>query len=151
MIISIIQNVVSQMKYNDVSLPPLVVGSKSFQNAVSDNKNFKNGFITLVTPIASTGRNEKSGYKPRKFPLELMFLFKSQLDWTPLQHDQICIIPARNLVDQFIERLTQSTDIDEVDQNFSELEVINVFDVNASGIILKLTVKPHNRKSICLT
>lgn len=150
MIISIIQSVVSQMKHNDVSLPDLVVGGKSFQNAIADNKNFKNGFVTLVTPIASTGRNERSGYKPRKFPLEMMFLFKSQLDWTPLQHDQNCIQPARVLVDQFIERLTQSEYVDEVDQNFSELDVINVFDVNASGIILKLTVKPYNRKSICL-
>lgn len=150
MIISIIQSVVSQMKYNDVSLPDLVVGGKSFQNAISDNKNFSNGFITLVTPIASTGRNEKSGYKPRKFPLEMMFLFKSKLDWTPLQHDQNCIQPARVLVDQFIERLSQSEYVDELDQAFSELEVINVFDVNASGIILKVTIKPFNVKSICL-
>lgn len=139
------------MKYNDISLPDLVVGSKSFQNAMADNKNFKDGFVTLVTPIARNGRNEKSGYKSRKYPLELMFLFKSQLDWTPLEHDTKCIIPATELVDQFIERLTQNPNIDEVELNFSELEVINVFDVNASGIILKLTVKPYNIKSICLT
>lgn len=149
MILSILTTLVGEMRVSGKKLPPLGFGQRSFQNEVIDSFTFPNGYVHLDSPLTANDTVAQSGYVGRKFPVKILFLFKSELDWTPTQHDARCIVPARKLINQFIERCSQSDNIDSI-ENLSELEVYDLFDANTSGIILSVTIKPKNESSICL-
>jgi len=149
MIITVCSAVVSAMKYEGKSLPSLMYGQKSFQNKVLDEQSFVDSAMFLDSPIQANLLMAQSGLIEREYPIRVYFMFKSQPDWTPLQHDQKCIQPARLLVNQFITRLQENTNVQSV-RNASEVEFINLFDVNVSGIVLSITVKLNYTNTLCL-
>ena len=149
MIITVCSSVVSQMKYEGVSIPAMMYGQKSFQNKVLDEQSFENSLMFLDGPIQSNVIMSQSGLIEREYPIRMYFMFKSQPDWSPLEHDQNCIQPARLLVNQFITRLQENENVDSV-RSASEVEFINLFDVNVSGIVLSITVKLNYTNTLCL-
>lgn len=149
MIITVCSTVVSEMKYNGKSIPALLYGQKSFQNKVLDEQSFVDSLMFLDGPIQSNVLMAQSGLIEREYPIRMYFMFKSQPDWTPLQHDQNCIQPARLLVNQFITRMQENENVQSV-RSASEIEFINLFDVNVSGIVLSLTVKLNYTNTLCL-
>lgn len=149
MIITVCSSVVSQMKYEGESIPAMQYGQRSFQNKVLDDQDFKKSLMFLDGPIQSNVLLSQSGLIEREYPIRMYFMFKSQPDWSPLQHDQNCIQPARLLVNQFITRMQENQNVQSV-RSASEIEFHNLFDVNVSGIVLSLTVKLNYTNTLCL-
>lgn len=134
------------------ALPALSHGSRSWSNYIADDKLHK--FVHLDSPIADNIDLLQSGAIIRNYPVVLLFLWKSEIDWTPQQHDVKCIQPARLAVNKFLslcQTITDSTGeklFDEV-KDAKEMEIINIFDANFSGIMLSVTLKPRYFTSIC--
>jgi hypothetical protein len=149
MIITVCTSVVAQMKYNGKNIPQLLYGQKSFQNKILDEQSFVDSVLFLDSPIQANVLMSQSGLIEREYPIRVYFMFKSQPDWSPLEHDQNCIQHARLLVNQFITRLQENENVQTV-RNASEIEFINLFDVNVSGIVLSLTVKLNYTNTLCL-
>ncbi len=150
MITTIVKNIVEAMQTGSepyTTTYRFVLGTKSWLNSIADEKEFP--AIAIVTPIVDKGKNTASGYKPRKYPLKMLFIFKSELDWSAEQHDQNCIQPARIAVDKFIDDISQNEFVDKVGEDFEEIEVINAFNVNVSGVWLSLDITLKNTNSIC--
>ncbi len=123
-------------------------GDKGWQNLEADEVTPK-GVVYLHTPIKNRLIINPGGAKDRSYDLIMMFLFKSQLDWTPEQHDG-SIQLARNGVMNFINLLDADSRIIKELSNIVETETENEFDVNATGIILTFTIQPKNFDSFCL-
>ena len=131
-------------------------GDKGWQNLEADEEEFlendgttPKGVVYLHTPIKNRLIINPGGAKDRSYDLIMMFLFKSQLDWTPEQHDG-AIQLARNGVMNFINLLDADSRIIKELSNIVETETENEFDVNATGIILTFTIQPKNFDSFCL-
>jgi hypothetical protein len=75
-------------------------------------------------------------------------MYKSELDWTPEQHDTNCIQLAEEKIREFLVYCQDNDNIEEI-TNINGLEFINLFDTNVSGKILNLTIKLHNTYSVC--
>lgn len=131
---------------------PFSHGAKSWMNAIGDNAVYP--LAHLDTPLTSQIMLAQSGYIGRFFPVKIFFMWKSELDWTPIQHNDNAIAPARLAVNDFIAKCESLVDengdriIDEI-KDASELEFMNLFDVGTSGIILSISIKPRNYSSVC--
>ena len=131
-------------------------GDKGWQNLEADEEEFlesdevtPKGVVYLHTPIKNRLIINPGGAKDRSYDLIMMFLFKSQLDWTPEQYEEV-IQFARSGVMNFINLLDADSRIIKELSNIVETETENEFDVNATGIILTFTIQPKNFDSFCL-
>lgn len=149
MIVTILGRVVALMTANDITAGQYTfgLGTRSYFNAIGEQTKFP--IVALLTPIANTIKLNQSGFKQRTYPVKLFILFKSELNWTPLEHDQKAIQKARLAVNNLINILEDDELVEKVDQTANELEFINVFDINASGILLDLKITTRNTNSIC--
>ena len=106
--------------------------------------------IYLDQPITTDYLLTAGGYIGEFYPITLFFMFKSELDYTPAEHDEFCIEPANDAIRQFISICQSRTDlIDEV-QDATALEFINLLDVNVSGKTLSIKLKPRINKGVCV-
>jgi hypothetical protein len=121
-------------------------GEKDFQNYVADE--LQGVIIFLDEPITSNDQVKKSGYIEEEYPISMIFGDKTELDWTPEQHQET-IIRMRALAKRFINRLVGSPLIRNVRPSITRVDFVNLFDVNISGVILRITVVPLNEDSAC--
>jgi hypothetical protein len=121
-------------------------GEKDFQNYVADE--LQGVIIFLDEPITSNDQVKKSGYIEEEYPISMIFGDKTELDWTPEQHQET-IIRMRALAKRFINRLVGSPLIMNVRPSITRVDFVNLFDVNISGVILRITVVPLNEDSAC--
>jgi hypothetical protein len=140
MIISIVNEIVT-----DMSLP-FYHGSAQFQNLIADEQTLP--AIYLDQPITANYNLSQSGYTSATYPINVLFLFKSELDWTPEQHDTNCIQLAEAKIREFINRCEANPAFDLI-TNISSTEFINLFDCNVSGKTLSLTLQVNNQYSVC--
>jgi hypothetical protein len=118
-------------------------GEQSWQNLVHDEEPESTGVYLdkpLTWEIDPVYLNEI--HRPRLF-----FWVKSDLEWTEEQH-QVALATARQMVREFIVALTTGGGVEYVN-SINALEVYNVHDFNADGIILTLKTKPLLTAPIC--
>jgi hypothetical protein len=121
-------------------------GEKEFQNYVADE--LEGVLIFLDEPITSNDQVKQSGYIEEEYPISMIFGDKTELDWTPEQHQE-AILRMRSLSKRFINRLVGSPLIRVVRPTVARIDFKNLFDVNISGVILRITVVPLNEDSAC--
>lgn len=145
--ITIVSDIVGSMDANGDTFK-FAHGEADFNNLQADEEQFP--AVYLDEPLTFTLPIPKSGYIGEIYILRLLFLYKSQLDWTPEQHNVNAIVPATQAARQFISMLQKSIFIDEVfNDPASAVAFINLFDVNVSGITLTIKVKKNVVKSVC--
>jgi hypothetical protein len=151
MIVDLIKSIVQSLPVTDspISYPNFIHGEKDYQNLLAEGVNFDLQDVTvfLDQPISSNDDIKKSGYIEETYPLSMAFLKRSELDFTPDQH-QVLIDQMRVLRKRFLNRLTSNSNVKSV-SSVQTTDAINVFDVNLSGIVMKLTVVTFNNDSSC--
>jgi hypothetical protein len=120
-------------------------GEKDWQNIFADEQSYP--VVYLDEPISNDFDVVSSGAIEEYYPIKLMFLYKTELEFTPTQHDNE-IQKARLGARKFITLCNQSEDVRTI-KNAKGIEVINVFDANTSGVILSLDISFYNQESIC--
>lgn len=125
--------------------PSFYYGIKGWQNLEADDGVFP--AIYLDEPIKSYDDIKQSGYIEESYPLKLLFIDKSELDWSPRQH-QVIITAMRALRREFLNKLQQSDTIRHVADS-QTTDVMNLFDVNVSGVLLEVTIFLYNTESSC--
>lgn len=142
MIISIIESIASDMGIE------FYFGRDDFQNLIADEQTLP--AIYLDQPITNDYNLNQSGYMSATYPIKLLFLYKSELDYTPTQHDTNCIQPAESKIREFINRIQLNDSVDSV-SNLKAYEFINLFDCNVSGKGLDITIQINNTYSTCVS
>lgn len=155
--ISLIETIVRQLTgriiveegEDDIIVPPFFYhGLKSWQNLVADDESFDTApAVYLDEPIMSYDDIKQSGYIEEGYPLKLLFIDKSEPDWTPAEH-QVVIAKMRTLRRQFLNKLQQSDTIRHVADS-QTTDVVNLFDTNVSGVFLEVTIYLYNTESSC--
>ena len=126
-------------------------GPQHWANLKNDEFDFGkfDGIAFLDQPITTEYQLTAGGYIGEFYPITLFFMMKSELDWTPEQHEENCIDPCNNAIRQFISICQDRNDlIDEV-SNATALEFINLLNVNVSGKSLNINIKPRINASVC--
>lgn len=126
-----------------------IYGSKDVLNLKTDEAVFP--VCMLADPIKSKGFRSTGGHIDHTYSLTIILAGKSELDWEfEVQHQPV-IAAMRNSCDELIARLEKDTDnIREVAKNFVVTDLINMFDVNMSGVFLEIEIKTVNNNSICV-
>lgn len=129
-----------------------IYGTNSWQNLLIDEAAFPCVCYDLPTVNYET---PKSGYIGEVYPLTMYICYKSELDWTGAQHEEV-IEKSNTAVREWITRCQKA-----VDANGNRtLEIVKVngadrvkcvFNVCTSGIMVRMDVKPTINKSVCLT
>jgi hypothetical protein len=126
--------------------PTFLHGQKSYQNLISDE--IQNVMVFLDEPITANYDLKQSGYIEEGYSLSMLFVNKTELDFTPAQH-RVIIDAMRVLVKRFLLRLQANSNIRFV-RNAEGIDITNIFDVNLSGVILRVTVVPFNSDGACV-
>ena len=121
-------------------------GENFWNNLHADEATFP--IVYLEERIENDFLVENSGVIQEVYPLKLLFLFKTEMDFTPEQHD-VQIQKARDGARQFINYIGNDTNVQSL-KSVKGYEIKNVFDANASGVILTFTVQFYNSSSNCL-
>ena len=147
MIIQIIKAIAEALPVTEspTTFPTFKHGEKSWQNFISDE--ITGVRIYLDEPIRSNDNVRQGGLIEESYPVFLLFADKSELDWTPEQHE-VVISQMRNLANRFINRLTSANGVRSF-TNVSKQEVKNVYDAGLSGIILSITITPFSNYTAC--
>lgn len=127
--------------------PTFIHGDKGFQN-LQDDINIESGVVFLDEPITSNDTLKKSGYLEESYPLRILFAKKSKMDYTPEQH-QVLIQECREMRREFIVLLSDNENIRSIEPTMKTTDIINLFDINLSGVYLELTVLPNNNAANC--
>lgn len=146
MIISILNTLVSGMTSSTDKFT-FGYGADWFANLDLDEATFP--VVYLDQPVTNDYQLTAGNYIGEIYPITLFFMYKSELDYTPQQHDVNCITPANNAIRQFISVCQDSELIDEV-SDASGNEFTNLLDVNVSGKSLSITLKPRINASACI-
>jgi len=142
--ISLIKTIVESL----TGTPSFYHGVKSWQNLIVDEEAFATApTVYLDEPITSYDDIKQSGYIEESYPLKLLFINKSEPDWTPEQH-QVVIAAMRVLRREFINKLQQEDSIRRVADS-QTTDVMNLFDANVSGVLLEITIYLYNTESSC--
>jgi len=151
MIISIVEQLVNQLNVNGVTFG-FGHGASYWANLLNDEFDFGEfqAIVYLDQPITTEYQLTAGGYIGEFYPITLFFMFKSELEWLPAEHDSECIEPANNSIRQFLSICQSRTDlIDEVSDP-TALEFINLLDVNVSGKSLSVKLKPRINSGVCV-
>ncbi len=119
------------------------IGWKSFQNFKADNESVF-PLRYLDTPITGDDSLKQSGYIETDFTLTIAFLDKTTegLTSTPVQADDV-IQEQRRQSSIFI-TACQNSDFIHFVKGSKRTEIVNIFDMSLSGIILEITLTPFN-------
>jgi len=150
MIISIVEQLVTQLNVSSVTYG-FGHGPQHWANLVNDEFDFGEfkGTCFLDQPITTEYQLTAGGYIGEFYNITIFFMLKSELDWTPEEHDEFCIEPANNAIRQFIAILQNANDIIDEVSSPTSLEFINLLDVNVSGKSLTIKLKPRINASVC--
>ena len=150
--ISLIETIIGLLTgrtVEDVRVPPFFYhGLKSWQNLVADDQVFDTApAVYLEEPIISYDDIKQSGYIEESYPLKLLFIDKSEPDWTPTEH-QVVIAKMRTLRREFLNKLQQQDTVRHVADS-KTTDFMNLFDANVSGVLLEVTIYLYNTESSC--
>jgi hypothetical protein len=126
--------------------PTFIHGEKSYQNLIADE--IQNVMVFLDEPITSNDTLTKGGYIEESYPLSMLFVNKTELDFTPDEH-RVIIDAMRDLSKRFILRLQANSNIRTVNSS-TRIDITNIFNVNLSGVILRINVVPFNSDAACV-
>ena len=121
-------------------------GERDWQNFIADYEIAPS--VYLDEPISSTFEVTKSGAIQEVFDLKLVIMRKSQLDWTPEQHEEVI-----ELARQEARKLTILLNNSDVVKSFTNpkvLEFINLFDSNVSGVFFTAQISFYDNASVCV-
>lgn len=151
MIISVIEHIVNQLDVDGVKYG-FGHGGSHWSNLVNDEFDFGEfqGTCFLDQPITTEYQLTAGGYIGEFYPVTIFFMIKSEMDWTPQEHEEKCINPANNAVRQFISICQSRTDLIDEIQNPTALEFINLLDVGVSGKSLTIKIKPRINSGVCV-
>lgn len=149
----IIKDIVATISVPDSSpsvAPNFCEGWKGWQNLSLDE--VQNDSVILDWPITSSSVYRKSGLLENSYKLTIGFMGISGLDWSPDEH-KVVIERCRLLMQDFINALsTYEVDGDRPIREFEvtgDNEIINLFNVNLSGVALSISITPFNTRSRC--
>jgi hypothetical protein len=146
MLVTIIQDIVEALEYGSPAVTPTFVsGWKRWQNIAIDN--LLTDVVILDTPLRSNDTLTRGSYTEENYVINIAFFRKSELDYTPEQHE-IIVDVMRGVKEKFIYALRQDERIRNV-TNASTQDVFNAFNVNLSGCLLTITVTPYGTYSKC--
>lgn len=103
--------------------------------------------LYIDSPIQGT-IDANSPYQQKSFDVRIMFLIKSEMDWTWSEHESNCLIYTMEYCEQFVKKCVDiDPDISGIAkiENVRTLEVINLFDVNCSGHYLTCRITLKNK------
>lgn len=148
MIVGIIRDIVEALPVNESPLiyPAFMHGERDIQNAIADEVESE-VMVFLDEPITSNDIIKQGGYIEEQYPITMLFAKRSELDYTPEQHQEL-IIEMRYLSKRFLNRITSNQGIRSV-SSVSRVDIKNIFDVNLTGVVLRITVVPFNSDSAC--
>jgi hypothetical protein len=151
MIISVVEQLVAQLDVAGIKYG-FGHGASHWANLVNDEYEFggTQGMVFLDQPITTEYQLTSGGYIGEFYPITLFFMLKSELDWTPQEHEENCIDLANDAIRQFISICQSRTDLVFEVLNPTALEFINLLDVNVSGKSLSIKIKPQITKGVCV-
>ncbi len=141
--ISIIRAIVASL----TGPPVFYHGTSKWQNLNADKADLDDGIVYLDEPITSDDDLTQGGYIEEAYPLRLMFLKKSKIDWPPTQN-KVIISEMRTLRRKFLNKLQDDAGVRYV-SDVVTTDVMNVLDANLSGVLVEVTVTPFNSESAC--
>lgn len=121
-------------------------GERQWQNFLSDNQ--VNPAVYLDDPIGYTFQTTRSGGINPIYDLKLIIFHKSQLDWTPEQHDSVVEL-AGDEARKLVILINNSESVENL-MNVQILEFHNLFDSNVSGVFLTGKITFRENASICV-
>ena len=148
MILPIIKSLVLALNANNDSFE-FSFGPEAWNNLLADESVFPK--VHLDSPLITKYLPAQGGYIGEKYPIKLFFMYKSQLEWLPEEHEKEAVDKANTAIRQFITRCQDSPLIDEIEIGQDAVEFINLLDVNVSGKLLFITLKPNINLSVCIT
>lgn len=128
-------------------------GEKAWQNLIADDTTFPLISVDFIPTVEfSLG---VSGYIGETYPLSIYFGYKSELDWTTIEHEEV-IESAKTAAREFISRLQKYSDANgnKLFDSISFVKADRVIlrpndDVGTSGVLLALNVKKNVNYSVC--
>jgi len=150
-LISSLSTIVSRMNTDAFGF---YYGELGWQNLTNEDTTFplvSVDFIRKVTFDLVAGGRIKEGY-----PVTVYFGYKSELDWTTLEHEAV-IESARLGARNFLSNLQNYKDADG-NKIVDEIKIINADrvilrpsdDVGTSGILLQLNIVPNVTAGVCI-
>lgn len=135
---------------NTATAPTYIHGNPGWQNLLVDE--VVNDLVILDEPITSEDVYRQSGLLEENYKLIIYFFTKSELDFTPEQHKPL-IAAMREQRRKFINKLPNYL-IDGIKgirgfSNIRTVDLINVFNVNVTGVMVSITITPMNPLSRC--
>ena len=142
-----VRNIVSQMTANGDTFS-FECGKQGYLNLLADEMAFP---AVLFDFNSTLGFDPKeSGFIGENGNIVLYFLYKSELEWTPTEQNDNCIVPTVAAIRQFISLCQDSDDIDEIIVNNDGVLHFNLLDECASGIQLTFKIIKNVNKSVCI-
>ena len=121
-------------------------GDEANRNLVADGVQQKT--VQLDYPIKATHNYTASGGIEFIYPLSVLFLYQSKLDWTMDQHQEVITICRQAMV-EFINAIKNDRANFEELTDGSDLEVQNLFDRNLSGVVFSCKIKLTPADGFC--
>jgi hypothetical protein len=146
-----LQDITASMNSNGDSYES-IFGTNAWQNLLLDETKFP--AVCFDMPKVEYNL-PKSGFIGEKYPITIYVCYKSELDWTGLQHE-VVIEKANTATRELITRLQNYKDADG-NRLIDNIEFVgadrvkNVFNVNTSGIMLQLKIQPTINKAVCIS
>lgn len=148
-LINIIEGIVNTMTVPDTSpaqTPVFISGWKGWQNLAVDE--VETDVIILDTPLVSDDIISKYGNNfDEAFSVSIAFFRKTQLDYTPASHQEVCEI-MRNQREIFFNKLRSHEGIRSVESPRTQ-DIYNVFNVNLSGVLFTFKCTPFPTRPKC--
>lgn len=145
--LSVISSIVASINSNDS--PPqalsFVYGNDYENNLAADNENFPAAFLDF--PFESVMEIAQSGYIAEAVNVSIFFCDKTDVDADPADH-LFVIRQCHAYMKSFLNKLQNSQYVNTI-ENVNTQGVINLFDVNVSGVLLTAAVEFKNTDSIC--
>lgn len=129
-------------------------GETGWENLIADNATYPMVSIDFIRSVNL--ELPKSGYIGEWYPVTAFFGYKSELDWTTLQHEEV-IAKSTTAARNFISQLQNYSDsnrnklIDVIKFVSANRVILRPSDdVGTSGILLQLNVNPVINLSVCV-
>lgn len=125
-------------------------GKKGYYNMSTSTKKFDKYVIFDTTSLFDLLARQ-SGHIDEEFEPILFFLKKSELGWTPAQHDVNCIQPMIKAAKEFVTLMQNSNELVNSIEILGGAKMhINLLDANASGIEVKFKIELRTADPICV-
>lgn len=149
MILPIIKECILKLATDPNNCPKFYLGSRAWQNIKADNENTQNFFIYLAQPLTSRDDiNMNTGLIETYY--RLMFFVGQKIDFNATtEHQQLIADKARLIIYYFQQAIIQDARVSSA-KNSIITDMLNEFDLNATGAGWVADICIYNRKPVCL-